>query len=477
MLWSREEAPAVADRQSGPRDNMAQMWGGRFAAEPAPALVELNGSLAVDHRLWPHDVRAAKAWVAALGSAGVLGSDEEAKLVGGLDMVANRLAGGAARGADDEDIHSLIERLLYEEVGDLAGKLNTGRSRNDQVATDLRLWCMEELPLVDRDLQALGRALVARARDGLDLVLPGYTHQQPAQPIRWAHVLLAHAWPLARDRGRIVAALERASELPLGSGALAGSAVVVDREFLRDALGFRRLSPNALDATGDRDFALETVFDLSLLATHLSRLAGELITYASSEYGFIRLADQYCTGSSLLPQKRNPDALELARGKAARLLGDLTGLMGLLHGLPAGYSKDLQEDKALVFDAVDNVRLVLPVMRGVVETMEPVPERMEGALEQVLLSTDVADAMVLRGVPFREAHALAGKVVRAAEALDVPLTRLPDSAAASIHPALPAILRSVGGWSQSIERRATAGGSSKASLLDQIKRLQEEFPG
>lgn len=475
MLWSSRETRSAADRRSFPTDSMQQMWGGRFTARSDRALAELNRSLDVDRRLWPHDVRQARAWTSALAEAGVLEPDEKATMLTGLDSVAAKLADGAGAGADDEDVHSLVERLLYEEVGDLAGKLNTGRSRNDQVATDLRLWCLAELPEVDGEVAALGRALAARAREGLDVVLPGYTHQQPAQPIRWAHVLAAHAWPLVRDRQRMAGAIGRASELPLGSGALAGSAVPVDRELLREELGFSRLSPNALDATGERDFALEVVFCLSVLAMHLSRLAAELIAYSSSEYGFVRIAEQYCTGSSLLPQKRNPDALELARGGAARLLGDLSGLMGLLHGLPAGYSKDLQEDKRMLFDAVDAVRLVLPVMRGVVETMQPVPGRMECALESSLMATDVADAMATDGVSFREAHALAGKAVKAAESLNVDLVELPHGVAASIHPSLPDILSSLGGWEESIERRRTAGGSSRASLLEQLGRLEGEF--
>lgn len=454
-----------------------QLWGGRFAAGPAAAMSELNRSLPVDYRLWPQDTRQAKAWVRALCAAGVLEPAEEVTLLQGLDRVAERLADGAAVGAPDEDVHTLVERLLYEEVGAVAGKLNTGRSRNDQVATDLRLWTLEALAALDGELVALARVLGARAADGIDLLLPGYTHGQRAQPVRWGYVLLAHAWPLVRDRERIGDLVPRVASLPLGSSALAGSGVPVDRELLRDALGFHDIAPNALDVTGDRDFVAETLFVIALLGTHLSRLAAELITYASSEVGFIRLDDAYCTGSSLLPQKRNPDVLELARAKSARALGALVAMLATLKGLPAGYSKDLQEDKAALFDAVDTLFLTLPAVRGAVETLAPVPERMEAALDVSLFATDLADALVARGVPFREAHTLVGRLVREAESAGVPLTAVSPAAAARIHPALPAIVTEIGaaGWEGSVERRATAGGSSRAAVLEQLARLEERL--
>ena len=452
-----------------------QLWGGRFGSSPAEALDHLNRSLPVDHRLWPQDVRAADAWVDALRAAGVLAAAEARALKDGLEQVTRRLASGEAAQAPDEDVHTLVERLLYEAVGPLAGKLNTGRSRNDQVVTDLRLWLLETLPAVDREITALGRALCDRARAGVDVVLPGYTHAQRAQPIRWAYVLLAHAWPLTRDRERLAQLAARLSELPLGSGAVAGSGVRVDRDGLARALGFRRVSPNALDVTGDRDFVAETAFALALVGTHLSRLAGELLSYASAEYGFIRLADEYCTGSSLLPQKRNPDVLELARAKTGRLLGDLMGLLAVLKGLPAGYSKDLQEDKALLFDAVDTVMVTLPAVRGAIATLEPVPERMRAALDPSLFATDLADGLVARGIPFREAHGLVGRLVREAEALGRPITEVPVAAASAIHPALPDLLATLGGWEESIERRATAGGSSKAAVSAQLAELSQVF--
>lgn len=460
---------------SAPPTAPHQMWGGRFGAGPAEALEALNRSLSVDHRLWPHDVRAGAAWVRALGWAGVLDDAEETRLIEGLERVAERLADGAAVGAPDEDVHTLVERLLYEEIGPLAGKLNTGRSRNDQVATDLRLWVLEALDDVDRELAALGTALVEQARAGVDLILPGYTHGQRAQPVRWAFVLLAHAWPLARDRERLRDARERVSELPLGSAAVAGSGIPVDRVLLKEALGFRRLSPNALDATGDRDFVAEVLFVLALLGAHLSRLAGELMTYASSEYGFVRLDDAYCTGSSLLPQKRNPDVLELARAKAARALADLVGLLGTLKGLPAGYSKDLQEDKSYLFDAVDTIALTLPALRGAVATMVPVTERMRAALDSGLFATDLADGLVARGTPFREAHAVVGQLVWHAEAAGASLAEVPREVARRLHADLPALLDEIGEWDASVERRPTEGGSARASVEHQLDALHRRF--
>jgi argininosuccinate lyase len=452
-----------------------QMWGGRFALGPSEALDALNRSLPVDHRLWPQDVVASKAWVHALGRVGVLSASEESQLLDGLDRVADRLADGAAVGAPDEDVHTLVERLLYEEVGAVAGKLHTGRSRNDQVATDLRLWTLDAIDQLDADLAALGRVLVARARDGLDAILPGYTHGQRAQPVRWAYVLLAHAWPLVRDRQRLADTRRRTADLPLGSGALAGSGFPVDRVLLKEALGFRAVAPNALDVTGDRDFVAEALFAMTLIGTHLSRLGAELIGYASGECGFITLSDAFSTGSSLMPQKRNPDVFELARGKAGRLLGDLVALLTTLKGLPAGYQKDLQEDKALLFDAFDTLGLVLPAVTGAVDTLIVHPDRMAAALDPAMRATDLADLLVEGGVPFRESHGLVGRLVREAEQAGVPLDKVPAAVATAIHPALGAAVAQLGTWEDSVESRPTPGGASRASVEAQIEELRRAF--
>jgi argininosuccinate lyase len=451
------------------------MWGGRFALGPSEALDALNRSLPVDHRLWPQDVAASKAWAHALGRVGVLTPAEETQLEGGLDRVAERLADGAAAGAPDEDVHTLVERLLYDEVGAVAGKLHTGRSRNDQVATDLRLWTLDAVDHLDADLAALGRALVERANEGVDVLLPGYTHGQRAQPVRWAYVLLAHAWPLVRDRQRLGDARRRVAELPLGSGALAGSGFPVDRVLLKEALGFRSVSANALDVTGDRDFVAEVLFTLTLVGVHLSRLAAEIILYASSEFGFVQLSDAFSTGSSLMPQKRNPDVFELARAKSGRLLGDLVALLTTLKGIPAGYQKDLQEDKALLFDAFDTLSVVLPAVTGATRTLTVSATRMAAALDASLRATDLADLLVEAGVPFRESHGLVGKLVREAERASVPLDKIPAAVAAGIHPHLGAAVAQLGTWEDSVESRATAGGSSRRSVEGQLEELRKAF--
>ena len=451
------------------------MWGGRFVLGPSEALDALNRSLPVDHRLWPQDVAASKAWVHALCQAGVVTVNEEAQLLGGLDRVADQLADGAAVGASDEDVHTLVERLLYNEVGGLAGKLHTGRSRNDQVATDLRLWTLDAIDHLDAGVAALGKTLVGKANASIDAILPGYTHGQRAQPVRWAYVLLAHAWPLVRDRQRLADARRRTAELPLGSGALAGSGFPVDRVLLKEALGFRVVSPNALDATGDRDFVADVLFAIALIGTHLSRLGAELITYASGEFGFVMLADDFSTGSSLMPQKRNPDVFELARGKAGRMLGDLVALLTTLKGIPAGYQKDLQEDKALLFDACDTLATVLPAVTGAIETLTINADRMAAALDPAMRATDLADLLVEAGVPFRESHGLIGRLVRAAEHEHVPLDRVPQKIANDIHPALGPALAQLGTWEQSVESRATPGGASRASVESQIEELRRAF--
>ena len=447
------------------------MWGGRFADAMDPRLDRLNRSLPVDRRLWREDLETNRAWVHALEGVGVLTAAERAAMLLGLDEVASRLKAGAAEGADDEDIHSLVERLLGEVVGPLAGKLHTGRSRNDQVATDLRLWTMRALGRLDRAVAGLARGLVAKAEAGLDLLMPAYTHTQRAQPVRFAHWALAHVWPLVRDRSRLADANRRTAVLPLGCGAIAGSGFPVDRRALAKRLGFEDVAPNSIDAVGDRDFTVEAVAAAALVAAHCSRLAEDLILFATAEFGFVVLPESFTTGSSLMPQKRNPDALELARGATGHVAGRLVAMIATLKGMPAGYQKDLQENNAALFESLDRATAVVEMLSGVIEGLRPVPGRMAAALDSGTLATDLADLLVAAGVPFRDAHGLVGRLVRRAEELGVALEAVPGGEVLGIDPRLAGPLAALGGAEEAVERRRAEGGTSRASVLVQLERV------
>jgi argininosuccinate lyase len=446
-----------------------RLWGGRFEGGPAASLDDLNRSLPVDQRLWREDIDGSRAWVQALMRADVLTRDEARRLDEGLLAVARRLADGIPADAKDEDIHTLVERMLYEEIGEVAGKLHTGRSRNDQVATDSRLWAMRALRRVDQELRALQSALLEQAVRTVDIIMPSYTHLRRAQPVRVAHWLLGHFWALERDRQRLAGNLERVATLPLGSGAIAGSGFPVDRTLLKELLGFRSVTQNSIDTVGDRDWVCETVFVAALLGAHLSRIAEDFIIYSSEEFGFIRLPEAYTTGSSLMPQKRNPDGLELARGKAARLAGDVAGALAMLKGLPSGYNKDMQEDKALLFDAVDALLLLLPPTRETIAGLQFNTEALAAALaDETLLATDLADELVRRGVPFREAHGIVGRVLREADAAKCTVSALSDSVLRSVHPKLIEPERAVLNAEASVEARGAYGGTARAAVLSQI---------
>ncbi|HEX9483470.1 MAG TPA: argininosuccinate lyase [Gemmatimonadaceae bacterium] len=402
-----------------------KLWGGRFGAGPAAAFDALNNSIGVDFRLWPYDIRLSKAWALALWGANVLTLDESKAIERGLDAVGERLAGGEQPLPSDEDVHTLIDRLLHTEVGDVASKLHTGRSRNDQVATATRLWTMEACQRLDAAVRGLQQAMVDQATALESVLMPSYTHMQRAIPISAAHWMLSHFWPLERDRTRLRAAQHSAAVLPLGSGAVAGCAYPISRVLLQGTLGFDALSPNSVDAVSDRDFLAETLFASTMIATHLSRLAEDLIIYGSSEFGFVQFGEQYTSGSSMMPQKRNPDALELARGSAARTLGDLTALLVTLKGLPTSYNKDLQDDKRSLFDAVDLLLLVLPAVAGALAECVFRPARMREALSSAMMATDLADYLVRRGSTFREAHGAVGMLIRESEITGVDLQALP----------------------------------------------------
>ncbi|MDQ8153958.1 MAG: argininosuccinate lyase [Gemmatimonadota bacterium] len=408
-----------------PSSSSHKLWGGRFAGGPAPELEAVNRSIDVDFRLWPFDIRLSKAWAAALAGAGVLTEDEAAEISRGLDVVGARIGDGARPEPADEDVHTLIDRLLHDAVGAVASRLHTGRSRNDQVATATRLWTMDACVRLDAMLCDLQSAMVAQAEALEHDVMPAYTHLQRAQPVSGAHWMLSHFWPIARDRRRLSAAAAGAAVLPLGSGAIAGSAFPVDRRAIQAALGFQAVSPNSIDAVGDRDFIAEVLFTLAVLGAHLSRLAEDLILFGSSEFSFVRFGDAFSTGSSMMPQKRNPDALELARGSGARMLGDLVALLGTIKGLPSGYNKDLQEDKRSLFDAVDGMSLLLPAIAGSLATLTFNRDRMKAAVTSSMMATDLADYLVRKRVTFREAHGAVGRLVREAEERGVEMTELP----------------------------------------------------
>lgn len=457
---------AAASSQAAP----ARLWGGRFTGGPAPSLDELNRSLPVDRRMWREDIEGSSAWVQALLRAGVLTADEARLLDTGLSRVAARIAEGTLEAADDEDIHTAVERMLFEEVGEVAGKLHTGRSRNDQVATDTRLWAMRAGARVLGEIAGLQAALLAQAEAHVDVVMPAYTHLRRAMPVRTAHWLLAHFWGLARDRARLAQAIERVAVLPLGSGAISGSGFPVDRTLLKELLGFRAVSPNSIDAVGDRDWICELVFVSALVGAHLSRLAEDLIIYSSDEFAFVRLPERYTTGSSLMPQKRNPDGLELARGKAARLAGDVAGALALLKGLPSGYQKDLQEDKSLLFGAFDALLLVLPTTRETIAGLRFDIEAMHAAVDASMLATDLAEELVRRGVPFRKAHGIVGGLVRRAEEQGIPLSALTASDLVAAHPALAEPVELTA--EMSIEARRASGGTGRTALLAQLEEAR-----
>lgn len=451
-----------------------QLWGGRFGAAPADALRALNNSIGTDLRLWPHDIRLSQAWARGLVAAGVYSAAEAETVVAGLERVAGRLAGGVAPRPSDEDVHTLIDRMLHEEVGEPAARLHTGRSRNDQVATGARLWVLAALPPLDSALQSLQRALLAHARALLDAgtVMPAYTHLQRAQPILAAHWLLAHVWPLARDRERLRQAAARTAVMPLGSGAIAGSAFRIPRDQLAAELGFSRPSANSIDATGDRDFIADVLYAAGMVAVHGSRLAEDLIVFGTSEFGFVRFGDAFSTGSSMMPQKRNPDVFEIARGVPGRVVADLQALLMSLKGLPSGYNKDLQDDKRALFDAVDTLELVLPAMTGALAECRFDADRMRRAVSGGLLATDLADYLVDRGVAFRDAHAVVGRLVREAEQRGVELDALPLAAIREAHPKFGEDVEAAFTVEASLARRTVSGSTGPAAVREQLREAE-----
>jgi argininosuccinate lyase len=453
---------------------MSKLWGGRFGKQTDSLVHQFNASIAFDARLYDQDITGSVAWARGLVGAGILTEAEAETIVAGLEQVrAEFVDESFVFAAGDEDVHTAVERRLIEIVGEVGGKLHTGRSRNDQVATDFRLWVMAACRQMRVILADLQRAMIDQAAAHLNVPMPGYTHLQHAQPVTWGHWLLSHFWPLVRDSRRFEQAWQQAGVSPLGAAALAGTAFAVDRRALADALGFTTVSPNSLDAVSDRDFAADFLYAATMTGLHLSRLSEQLILFSSAEFGFVVLDDAYSTGSSIMPQKKNPDTLELTRGKSGRLLGNLTGLLATLKGLPSTYDKDLQEDKEPVFDAFDTLALVLPVMAGLIGTLQLRPERMAAQLEPGLLATDLADYLARRGMSFREAHGIVGQVVRLAEMKGVALTELTLADLQGVSEWFGEEATAVFNVETVLAKRSVEGGVAPAALEAQLEAARQ----
>jgi argininosuccinate lyase len=460
----------VGDEERTP----TRLWGGRFESGPAEALARLSVSVQFDWRLAPYDLLASRAHARVLHRAGLLDDAELDRLLGALDSLTRACRDGSFRPAvTDEDVHTALERGLLERVGSLGGKLRAGRSRNDQVATDLRLYLRDHARLVAARVAELETALLAQAAEHLTTPAPGMTHLQHAQPVVFAHQLLAHAHALARDVSRLRDWDRRAAVCPLGAGALAGSSLPVDPQAVAMELGFDSASPNSMDAVSDRDFAAEFCFTAALLGVHLSRLGEELVLWSSQEFGWVEIDDAYATGSSIMPQKKNPDVAELARGKAGRLIGGLTALLTTLKGLPLTYNRDLQEDKEPVFDAVDTLLLVLPALAGLVSTLRIHAERISrGASTGFALATDLAELLVRRGTAFREAHEVVGHLVVWCQVHDCDLPDVSDEDLAKISPQLTPEVREVLSVQGALAARNSYGGTAPERVAEQLAALR-----
>jgi len=449
------------------------LWQGRFGEQgPAAELLAYTASLPYDRRLALDDLAGSHAHVRGLARSGILSAEQAGILAAALDRVGEELSGGGfAFAPEDEDVHTAIERRVTEIAGDVGARLHTGRSRNDQVATDLRLFAKRELVAVARRVLGFQEVLLERAREAEEVYLPGYTHLQRAQPVLLAHHLLAHGWALARDVDRLIDTRRRLDVSPLGAGALAGSSLPLDPDAVAADLGFAARFENSMDAVADRDFVAEAVFDLTLVAVHLSRLGEELVLWSSEEFAFVTLADAFTTGSSMLPQKKNPDVAELARGKAGRLIGDLTGVLATLKGLPLAYNRDLQEDKEPFFDALDQVSGGLAAMSGLVATATWDAERMQAVADTpYAAAVDLAEWLVERGVPFRQAHGIVGGLVRNAIERRVPLAELVEA-----HPALGIEAIGLLEPGVAVSRRTSPGGAGPVPVAAQIRRFADHL--
>ena len=456
-----------------------KLWGGRFTGPPHPAAASFTASLSFDRRLWPYDLEGSRAWARALERAHLLTAEELAQILRGLDEVGQELAAGTSPlRADLEDIHTNIEQRLVDRIGAVGGKLHTGRSRNDQIALDERLYLRDVIGRIDRGLREVQSSLIRRAEEHLEVSMPGYTHLQRAQPVLLSHHLLAYVFMLKRDRERFRDCLGRVNILPLGSGALAGTAFAIDREALARDLGFQHVSSNSLDAVSDRDFLLEFLAAGAILGMHWSRLAADLTLWATAEFGFVEFPDAFATGSSLMPQKKNPDVAELIRGKSGRLYGNLLAVLTTMKGLPLAYNSDMQEDKEPLFDSVDALEAVLAVLPPMLASLTFNTERMqEAAGADYSTATDLADYLVRKGLPFRQAHEVVGRVVRHAMETKRPLDGLPLEEFKGFSPLFAADVFGALSVEAALRARSAVGGTSPDAVrraLAEAKTLAAE---
>ncbi len=449
-------------------------WGGRFQEATEKLVEKFSASEHFDRRLCFHDIKGSMAHAAMLARQGIIPREDADAIRQGLEEIRSEIESGAFKWRPElEDVHMNIERALSEKVGDAGKRLHTARSRNDQVATDTRLYVRDEIQRIDGLLHTLQESLLHQARSHIGLIIPGFTHLQHAQPVLWPHHWLAYFQMFRRDRERLSDCRGRVNICPLGSAALAGTGFPIDRQWVARELGFSDISRNSLDAVGDRDFIIEFLSDLSMIMLHLSRLSEELVLWASSEFGFVELPDGYCTGSSIMPQKKNPDVPELVRGKTGRVYGHLVSLLTLMKGLPLAYNRDLQEDKEALFDAVDTVELSVEVMAGLVARIKPRPERLKQVVNTgFLTATDLADYLVGKGLPFREAHEVVGRAV--AQCLDqgVELTDLSPQELSALHPAIGQDVAAILTPEGSVEARNCPGGTGSKAVAAAIKEAE-----
>ncbi|HYH38574.1 MAG TPA: argininosuccinate lyase [Azospirillum sp.] len=467
-----------AERPNTPAPSASQMWGGRFARGPAAIMERINVSIDFDKRLADQDIAGSKAHAAMLAKQGVITQADADAIRDGLDHVKQEIDSGTfVFKTELEDIHMNVEARLAELIGEPAKRLHTGRSRNDQVATDFKLWVRDAMDRMDAGLTALQAALIDLAEQHTDTVMPGFTHLQAAQPVTFGHHLLAYVEMLGRDRGRFRDARARLNECPLGSAALAGTPFPLDRHMTAEALGFNRPTANSLDGVSDRDFALEYLAAASICAVHLTRFAEEIVLWCSDQFRFIRLSDAFTTGSSIMPQKKNPDAAELVRAKAGRVVGALNGLLMVMKGLPLAYSKDMQEDKVPVFETDDTLALCVAAMEGMVRDMTPNPKAMREAAERgFLTATDLADWLVrVLGMPFREAHHVTGRAVKLAEDKGVKLAELSLADMQSIEPRITEEVFQVLTVEASVASRQSFGGTAPTRVKEAVKAARERF--